>query len=34
MKKVFILGACKGLSIKMGGALASLTAVDLGAIAT
>ena len=32
MKKVFILGACRTPIGKMGGALASLTAVDLGSI--
>ena len=32
MKKVFIIGACRTPIGKMGGALASLTAVDLGSI--
>ena len=32
MKKVFILGACRTPIGKMGGALASLSAVDLGSI--
>lgn len=32
MKKVFILGACRTPIGKMGGAMASLTAVDLGSI--
>ena len=32
MKKMFILGACRAPIGKMGGALASLSAVDLGSI--
>ena len=33
MKRVFILGACRTPIGKMGGALASLSAVELGSIA-